>query len=72
MRYDGDLTIENLDFPAKVEMSANRFELISRWGQPVDKDWARDMFERWLNQRVDLTDATVYDSGVQAKGTDHG
>lgn len=58
--------------PARVEMCANRFELISSWGEPVDKDWARDMFERWLNQRVDLTDATVYDSGVQAKGTDHG
>jgi hypothetical protein len=58
--------------PPKVEMCANRFELISSWGEPVDKEWARDMFERWLNQRVDLTDATVYDSGVQAKGTDHG
>jgi len=53
-------------------MCANRFELISSWGEPVDKDWARDMFERWLNQRVDLTETTVYDSGVQAKGTDHG
>ena len=72
MQYDGNLSIENLNHPAKVEMSANRFELISRWGEPVDKEWARDMFERWLNQRVDLTDATVYDSGVQAKGTDHG
>jgi hypothetical protein len=60
------------DQPARVEMCANRFELISSWGEPVDKEWARDMFERWLNQRVDLTDATVYDSGVQAKGTDHG
>jgi hypothetical protein len=60
------------DQPARVEMCANRFELISSWGEPVDKDWARDMFEQWLNQRVDLTDATVYDSGVQAKGTDHG
>ena len=60
------------DQPARVEMCANRFELISSWGEPVDKDWARDMFERWLNQRVDLTETTVYDSGVQAKGTDHG
>ena len=60
------------DQSARVEMCANRFELISSWGEPVDKEWARDMFERWLNQRVDLTDATVYDSGVQAKGTDHG
>ena len=63
---------DDLNPPARVEMCANRFELISSWGEPVDKEWARDMFERWLNQRVDLTDATVYDSGVQAKGTDHG
>jgi hypothetical protein len=60
------------DQPARVEMSANRFELISRWGQPVDKDWARDMFERWLMQRVDLTQPSVYDAGVQAKGDHHG
>jgi hypothetical protein len=72
MRYDGDLTIENLNHPAKVEMSANRFELISRWGEPVDKEWARDMFERWLMQRVDLTQPSVYDAGVQAKGDHHG
>jgi len=62
----------DLNQPARVEMCANRFELISSWGEPVDKAWARDMFERWLDQRVDLTDATVYDSGVQGKGTDHG
>ena len=54
--------------PAKVEMCANRFELISSWGEPVDKAWARDMFERWLDQRVDLTDATVYDDLIPAKG----
>jgi hypothetical protein len=60
------------DQTARVEMCANRFELTSSWGEPVDKDWARDMFERWLIQRVDLTQATVYDSGVQAKGNDHG
>ena len=58
--------------PARVEMCANRFELISRWGEPVDKVWARNMFDLWLEQRVDLTPPTVYDSGVQAKGTDHG
>jgi len=56
------------DPPPKVEMCANRFELISRWGEPVDKAWARDMFERWLDQRVDLTDATVYDDLIPAKG----
>ena len=60
------------DPPPKVEMCANRFELISRWGEPVDKAWARDMFERWLDQRVDLTDATVYDARVQGKGDHHG
>jgi hypothetical protein len=53
-------------------MCANRFELISRWGEPVDKEWARSMLDRWLDQRVDLTQPSVYDSGVQAKGTDHG
>lgn len=52
------------DPPPKVEMCANRFELISRWGEPVDKEWARDMFERWLDQRVDLTQPSVYDAGI--------
>ena len=56
------------DQPARIEMCANRFELISSWGEPVDKAWARDMFERWLDQRVDLTDATVYDDLIPAKG----
>jgi len=56
------------DQPAKIEMCANRFELISSWGEPVDKAWARDMFERWLDQRVDLTDASVYDDLIPAKG----
>ena len=56
------------DKPPRVEMCANRFELISSWGEPVDKEWARDMFERWLDQRVDLTDASVYDDLIPAKG----
>ena len=56
------------DQPARIEMCANRFELISSWGEPVDKAWARDMFERWLDQRVDSTDATVYDDLIPAKG----
>jgi hypothetical protein len=59
---------DDLNPPARVEMCANRFELISRWGEPVDKAWARDMFERWLDQRVDLTDASVYDDLIPAKG----
>jgi hypothetical protein len=57
--------------PPKIEMCANRFELISRWGQPVDKVWARDMLERWLQQRLDLTDPSVYDGGIPAKGPEH-
>ena len=56
------------DPPPKVEMCANRFELSSRWGEPVDKEWARDMCERWLDQRVNLTDASVYDDLIPAKG----
>jgi hypothetical protein len=40
--------------PAKVEMCANRFELVSGWQQPLDKDWARQMFETWLAQRDGL------------------
>jgi hypothetical protein len=60
------------DQPARVEMCANRFELITPWGQPVDKEWAMRQFAKWLNNRLDLTRPSVYDSGVQAKGTDHG
>ena len=55
----------------KVELCANRFELICRWGQPVDKAWARDMLERWLQQRLDLTDVSVYDGGIPAKGPEN-
>ena len=62
----------DLNPPARVEMCANRFELISRWGEPVDKAWARRMFDVWLEQRVDQPEASVYDLGVQTKGTDHG
>ena len=53
-------------------MSLNRFELISRWGEPLDWEWARAQLEVWLRSRVDLTQASVYDLGVQTKGTDHG
>jgi hypothetical protein len=58
--------------PARAEMNANRFELIIPWKQPVDKEWAMREFAAWLNNRLDLTRASVYDGGVQAKGTDHG
>ena len=60
------------DQTAKVEVSLNRFELISRYGEPLDWEWARAQLEAWLRSRVDLTQPSVYDSGVQAKGTDHG
>lgn len=60
------------DHTAKVEVSLNRFELISRYGEPLDWEWARAQLEAWLRSRVDLTQPSVYDSGVQAKGTDHG
>ena len=55
----------------KVETCSNRFELISRWGQPVDKVWAHDMLERWLNQRLDAPAPNVYDDGIPAKGPEH-
>lgn len=62
----------DLNPPARAEMGLNRFEIICRWGEPLDWDWARDQLEAWLRSRVDLTEASVYDAGVQAKGTDHG
>ena len=31
----------------KVEMCANRFELVTQLGQPVDKAWAMGMFKTW-------------------------
>jgi len=56
--------------PAVIEMCANRFELISRWGEPVDKEWARRMLDRWLDQRVDLPKASVYDSAQRGESHD--
>lgn len=56
--------------PARVEMCANRFELISRWGEPVNKEWARRMLERWLDQRVDQPEASVYDSAQRGESHD--
>jgi hypothetical protein len=55
------------DQPTKVETCANRFELISSWGEPVDKAWARDMLERWLEQRVDAQAPSVYDADIPPK-----
>jgi hypothetical protein len=51
-------------------MCANRFELISRWGEPVDKEWARRMLDRWLDQRVDQPEASVYDSAQRGESHD--
>lgn len=51
----------------KVEMSLNRFELISRWGEQIDHDWAHAQLEAWLRSRVDLTQASVYDSGQRGE-----
>jgi hypothetical protein len=52
-------------------MGLNRFEIICRWGEPLDWDWARDQLEAWLRQRVDLTGASVYDGGIPSKGNEH-
>lgn len=57
----------NTEEGAKVEMSLNRFELISRWGEPLDWEWARAQLEVWLRSRVDLTQASVYDSGQRGE-----
>jgi hypothetical protein len=56
----------------KVEMCANRFELCSRWGEPIDKEWALRVFNVWLDQRMDLTQPTVYDAVIPQKGDEHG
>ncbi len=55
----------------KVEMCANRFELISRWGQPVDKAWAREMLEMWLERQMDSSHTHVYDGVIPQKGDEH-
>ena len=56
------------DHTAKVETCDNRFELICRWGEPLDWEWARARLEDWLRQRVDLTQASVYDGGIPSRG----
>ena len=52
----------------KVEAYANRFELIARWGQPVDDVWAHAELAKWLANRS----ANDYDSRVETKGDHHG
>lgn len=56
---------------AKVEASQNRFEVICRWGEPIDMDWTRSQLEAWLQRRMDASPATVYDAGIPAKGDEH-
>lgn len=56
------------DHTAKVETCDNRFELICRWGEPLDWEWAHDQLTLWLRRRVDLTQASVYDDGIPLRG----
>ena len=56
----------------QLHMSLNRFELINPWGHPIDKAWALRQLVAWLDNRLDVIEPTVYDSGIQAKGDDHG
>ncbi len=55
----------------QLHMSVNRFELINPWGQPIDKAWALRQLCAWLDDRLDVIEPTVYDSGIQAKGDKH-
>ena len=58
----------------KATVSLNHFELNADWGMSSVHlaEWAHAALERWLRSRMDLTEASVYDAGVQAKGIDHG
>ena len=57
------------DHTAKVEASLNRFELISRWGEPLDWEWAHEQLTAWLRSRVDVEPASVYDADIPLRGT---
>jgi hypothetical protein len=59
------------DPPPWIEMCANRFELVTQWGQPVDKVWAMGMFKAWLDGRIDSAPPHVYDGGIPQKGDEH-
>jgi hypothetical protein len=61
-------TIMPSEQPPKVESCANRFELIARWGQPVDDAWAHSELAKWLANRK----ANDYDAVVETKGNHHG
>jgi hypothetical protein len=56
---------------ARVEASLNRFELISRYGEPLDWEWARAQLEVWLRSRVDAAMPSVYDSVIPSRGVEH-
>ena len=55
----------------ELHMSLNRFELINPFGYPIDKAWALRQLVAWLDNRLDVIEPTVYDSGIQAKGDEH-
>lgn len=59
------------DQTAKIETCDNRFELISRWGQPVDKWWAHAELSKWLERRVDAYPGSVYDADIPSQGSEH-
>ena len=64
----------NQNLTVKASTSLNHFELTAPWGmsRAVLAEQAQVEFNRWLRRQMDLTDPSVYDAGVQAKGTDHG
>ena len=53
---------------AKVEVGLNRFELICRWGEPLDWEWAHEQLTIWLRSRVDAQAASVYDADIPSRG----
>lgn len=59
------------DHTAKVETGLNRFELICRWGEPIDWEWAHEQLTAWLRSRVDVGAASVYDDGIPLRGDEH-
>jgi hypothetical protein len=64
MQYDQHLS-------AKIETCDNRFEVICRWGEPIDMDWTRSQLEAWLQRRLDAQTASVYDGGILSRGVEN-
>jgi hypothetical protein len=52
----------------KIETCDNRFEVICRWGEPIDMDWTRSQLEAWLQRRMDAQTASVYDADILLRG----